>query len=207
MNHKLESRLLDSIDCWTINNLRYADDTTLTAESEEELKSLLMDVKKSAKASLKLNIQKLNHGIRSHLFMANRGGKYTVRFHFIGLQNQCRWWLQSWSLKTLFGRIAMTNLDRVLKSKDITLLKKVCIVKAMVFLVVMYECESGTIKKAECQRIDVFGTVVLEKTLKSHLDSKEIKPVHPKGSQPWRFIGKTDADAEAPIFWPPEAKS
>ena len=58
MNHKLESRLLDSIDCWTINNLRYADDTTLIAESEEELKSLLMDVKKSAEASLKLNIQK-----------------------------------------------------------------------------------------------------------------------------------------------------
>ena len=77
----------------------------------------------------------------------------------------------------------MTNLDSVLKSRDITLPTKVCIVKAMVFPVVMYGCESWTIKKAEYQRID-FQTVVLEKTLETPLNSKEIKPVNPKGNQP-----------------------
>ena len=77
----------------------------------------------------------------------------------------------------------MTNLDSVLKSRDITLPTKVHLVKAMVFPVVIYGCESWTIKKAECRRIDAFVTVVLEKTLESPLDCKEIKPVHPKGNQ------------------------
>ena len=77
----------------------------------------------------------------------------------------------------------MTNLDSILKSRDITLPTKVCIVRAMVFLVVIYRCESWTVKKAECQRIDTFK-VVLEKTLESPLDCKEIKPVNPKGNQP-----------------------
>ena len=76
----------------------------------------------------------------------------------------------------------MTNLDSILKSSDITSLTKVCLVKAMVFPVVMYGCESGTIKKAECRRIDAFE-LVLEKTLESPLESKEIKPVNPKGNQ------------------------
>ena len=98
----------------------------------------------------------------------------------------------------------MTNLDSVLQSRDITLLTKVCIVKAMVFPVVTYRCESWTIKKAECWRT---GTVVLEKTLESPLNSKECKPVNPKGNQPWMFIGRTDAEAEAPILWPPDAKN
>ena len=71
----------------------------------------------------------------------------------------------------------------------------------------MYGCESWTIKKAERQRIDTFWTVVLEKTLESPLDCKEIQPVHPKGDQSWVFIGRTDAEAETPIFWPPDAKS
>ena len=75
----------------------------------------------------------------------------------------------------------MTNLDSVLKSRDITLLTKICILKAMVFPVVMYRCESWTIKKAEYQKIDA---LMLEKTLESPLDSKEIKPVNPKGNQP-----------------------
>ena len=104
------------------------------------------------------------------------------------------------------GRKAMTNLDSVLKSRDITLPTKVCIVKAVVFPLVMYRCESWTIKKAEHQRID-FWTVVLDKTLESPLDSKEIKSVNTKGNQPWIFIGRTDAEAEAPILWPPDAKS
>ena len=102
----------------------------------------------------------------------------------------------------LLGRKAMTNLDSVLKSRDVTLATKVCIVKAVVFPLVTYSCESGTIKKDECQRI---WTVVLEKTLVSPLDSKEIQPVHPKGNQPWVFIGRTDA--EAPTLWPPDVKS
>ena len=85
------------------------------------------------------------------------------------------------------------------------LLTKVHIVKAMAFLVVMHECESWTIKRAECQRTDAFKLWCLEKTLESLLDCKEIKSVHPKGNQPWVFIGRTDA--EAPILWPPDAKS
>ena len=104
----------------------------------------------------------------------------------------------------LLERTAMTNLDSVLKSRDITLLTKFCIVKAMVFAVVMYRCECWTIKKAECWNW-CFKTVVLEKTLKSSLDSKEIKLVNLKGNQPWIFIGRTGAEAEAPVFWSPEA--
>ena len=77
----------------------------------------------------------------------------------------------------------------------------------MVFPVFMYGCESWTIKKAECQRIWCFWTVVLEKTLESPLDCKEIQPVHPKENQSWIFIGRTDAEAETPILWPPDAKN
>ena len=86
----------------------------------------------------------------------------------------------------------MTNLDSIFKSRDISLSTKIHLVKAMVFPVVMYGCESWTIKKAESQRIDAFGTVVLEKTLESPLDCKKIQPVHPKGDQSWVFIGRTD---------------
>ena len=102
----------------------------------------------------------------------------------------------------LLGRKAVTNLDSVLKSRDITLVTQVCMVKAVVFPSVMHSCESGTIKKAEDQRI---WTVVWEKTLVSPLDCKEIQPVHPKGNQPWVVIVRTNA--EAPIFWPPDVKS
>ena len=93
----------------------------------------------------------------------------------------------------------MTNLD----SRDITLLRKVRLVKAMVFPVVMYGCESWTIKKAESRRIDAFELGCWG----SPLDCKEIQPVHPKGDQSWEFIGGTDAEAETPVFWPPHAKS
>ena len=96
------------------------------------------------------------------------------------------------------------NLDSILKSRDITLPTKV---KAMVFPVVMYGCESGTVKKAECWKIDAFETVVLKKTLESPLDCKEIQPVHPKGDQSWVFIGRTDAEVETPVFWPSHSKS
>ena len=101
----------------------------------------------------------------------------------------------------------MANLDSVLKSGDITLPTKVRLVKAMVFPVVMYECESWTIKKAGCKRIDASELWCWEKTLESPLDCKGIQPVHPKGDQSWVFIGRTDAEAETPILWPPDAKS
>ena len=105
----------------------------------------------------------------------------------------------------LLGRKAMTNLDNVLKSRDVTLSVKVHIVKAMVFPVVMYGCESWTIKNW------CFWTVVLE-TLESPLDCKEIQPVHPQGNQSLNFIWRTDVEAESPILWykeliPSDAKS
>ena len=101
----------------------------------------------------------------------------------------------------------MTNLDSTLESRDIILSTKVCLVKAMVFPVVMHGCESWTIKKAEHQRIDAFELMVSEMTLESPLDCKEIQPVHPKGDQSWVFIGGTDVEAETPIFGPPDVKS
>ena len=98
----------------------------------------------------------------------------------------------------------MTNLDSILKSRDISLTIKVCLVKTMVFPVVMYGCESWTVKKAERQRIDAF---VLEKTLESPLDCVEIQPLHSKGDQSWVFFRRSDAKAETPVLWPPHAKS
>ena len=109
----------------------------------------------------------------------------------------------------LLERKAMTSLDSILKSRDITLPTKVHLVKAMVFPVVMYGCESWTIKKAESQRIDAFEVWSWRRllTLESPLDCKEIQPVHPKGNASWIFIGRTDAEAEALILWPPDAKN
>ena len=97
----------------------------------------------------------------------------------------------------------MTNLDNILKSRDVTLPTKVHLVKAMVFPVVVYGFESWIIKKAECQRIDVFRLWCWKRLL----DRKKIKPVNPKGNPLWIFIGKTDAEVEAPILWPHDVKS
>ena len=102
--------------------------------------------------------------------------------------------------RLFLGRKVMTNLDSILKSRDITFSTKVCLVKAMVFPVVMYGCESWTIKKAERQRIDAFELWCWEKTFESPLDCKEIQPVHPKGDQSWVFTGRTDVEAETPIL-------
>ena len=101
----------------------------------------------------------------------------------------------------------MTNLDRILKSRDITLPTKVRLVKAMVFPVVMYGCEIWTVKKAEHRKIDAFELWCWRRLFESPLDCKEIQPVHPKGDQSWMFIGGTDAEAETPVLWPPQAKS
>ena len=106
----------------------------------------------------------------------------------------------------LLGRKVMTNLDSILKSRDITLPTKVLLAEAMVFPVVMYGCESWTIKKSECWIIDAFE-LWCWRTLLRVLDCKEIQPVHPKGNQSWIFIGRTDVEAETPILWPPDAKS
>ena len=103
-------------------------------------------------------------------------------------------------------RKAVTNLDSILKSRNIALPTEVHLVKAMVFPVVMYGCESWTIKKAEHRRIDAVE-LWLEKTLKSPLDCKEIQPVHPKGDQSLVFIGGTDVEVETPILWPPDVKN
>ena len=143
------------------SSLRYADDTTLMAESEEELKSFLMKVKEeSEKVGLKLNIQKMKIMASGPITSWQIDGA-TVEtvsdFIFLGSKitadGDCS---QEIKRHLLLGRKVMTNLDSILKSRDITLSTKVYLVKAMVFPVVMYGCESWTIKKAECQRIDAF---------------------------------------------------
>ena len=193
------------------NNLRYAGDTTLMAESEEELKSPLMKVKEeSEKVGLKLNIQKMKimasgpipsweidgetvETVSNFIFL---GSKITI---YGDCSHEMKWCL-------LLGIKAMTNLDSMLKSRDITLPTKVCLVKAVVFPVVMYGYKSWTIKKAECRRTDAFELQCYRR-LESPLDCKEIKSVHPKGNQSWIFIGRTDAEAETPVLWPPDANN
>ena len=103
----------------------------------------------------------------------------------------------------LLAKKVMTNLDSILKGRDITLPTKVRLIKSMVFPVVMYGCESWTVKKAECWKIDAFWTMMLERTLESPLDCKEIQPGHPKGDQSCVFIGRTVVEAEIPILRPP----
>ena len=137
-----------------INNLRYPDDTTLMAESEEELKSLLMKVKEeSEKVGLKLNIQKTKIMTSGPITSWEIDGETveTVSDFILGgskitADGACNHEIKR---RLLFGRKVMTNLDSILKSRDITLPTKVCLVKAMVFPVVMYGCESWTVKKAE----------------------------------------------------------
>ena len=101
----------------------------------------------------------------------------------------------------------MTNLDSIFKSRDITLPTKVRLGKAMVFPVVMYGCESWTVKKAELRRIDTSELWCWRKIFESPLDCKEIQPVHSKGDQSWVFSGRNDAKAETPVLWPPHGKS
>ena len=107
----------------------------------------------------------------------------------------------------LLGRKVMTNLDSRLKSRDITLPTKVHLIKAMIFPVVMYGCESWTVKKAECQRIDAFELWCWKRLFESPLDCKEIQPVHSEGDQSWVFFGRNVAKAETPVLWPPHARS
>ena len=105
--------------------------------------------------------------------------------------------------RLLLGRQAVSNLDIILKNRDITWPTKVHLDKAVVFPVVMYGCESWTMKKAERRRIDAFELWCWRR-LESSLDSKEIKPAHPKGNQSWLFTGRINAEAETPVLWPPD---
>ena len=179
-----------------IKNLRYADDTALMAESEE-LKSLLLKVKEeSEKVGLKLSIQKTKIMASGPITSWEIDGETVADFIFLGLkitaEGDC-----SHEIKRhlLLGRKAMTNLDSILKSRDITLPTSHAWMWELDYKerwVVMNWC---------------FLTVVLEKTLESPLDCKEIQPGHPKGSQSRMFIGRTDVEVETPILWPPDAKS
>ena len=181
------------------------------AESEEP-KGLLVKVKEeSEKVGLQLNIQKTKIMASGPITSwkidtetVETGSNFILGGSKITADGDC-----SHEIKRclLLGRKVMTNLDRIFKSRDITLLTKVRLVKAMVFPVVMYGCDSWTLKKAERRRIDAFGVWCWEKTLESPLDCKEIQPVHPKGDQSWVFIGRTDVEAETPILWLPNAKS
>ena len=109
--------------------------------------------------------------------------------------------------RLLLGRKVMTNLDSILKSRDITLPTKVWLAKAMVFPVVMYGCESWTVKKAECQRIDAFELWCWRRLLRVPWTARRSNQSILKGDQSWVFIGRTDAEAETLIRWPPDVKS
>ena len=193
-----------------INNLRYADDTTLMAESEEELKSLLMKVKEeSEKVGLKLNSQKtkiMASGPTTSWEIDGETMETASDFIFLGSKitadGDCSHEIKR---RFLLGRKVMTNLDSIFKSRDITLPTKARLVKAMVFPVVMYGCESWTVKKAERRRIDAFELWYWRRLL-SPLNCKEIQPVHSE-DQPWDFFGRNDAKAETPVLWPLHEKS
>ena len=194
-----------------INNLKYTDDITLMAESKQELKSLLMKVtEESEKLGLKLNIQKSKLMAFCPITSCPKDGETMetmTDFIFLGSKitadgdcsheiNRC----------LFFGRKAMTNLDSILQSRDITLNKgpssQSCGFSSSHVWMWEWEYKESWALKNGC-----FWTVVLEKTIESPLDSKEIQPVHPKENQSWIFIGRNDAEAETPILWPPEVKS
>ena len=194
-----------------INNLRYADDTTLMAESEEELKSLLMKVKEeSEKVGLKLNIQKTNIRASGPITSWEIDGETveTVADFILGgskitADGDCSHEIKR---RLLLGRKVMTNLDSMLKSRHYFANKSpssqgYSFSSDHVWMWQL-DCEENWALKNWC-----FRTVVLEKTLESPLEYKEIQPVHPKGDQSCVFIGRTDAEAATPVLWPPHANS
>ena len=192
-----------------IDNLRYADDTTIMAESEEGLKSLLMKVKEESESvGLKLNIQKTKITASSPINSWEIDGE-TVEtvadFMFLDSKiiadNYC-----SHEIKTLLGRKVMINLDSILKSRDYFVNKGPSSqgYGFSISHVWMWELDY---KESWALKNWCFWTVVLEKTLERPLDYKEIQPVHPKVDQSWVFIGRTDGEAEMPVFWPPYVKN
>ena len=204
MKHKLETRLPREISI--------ISDMQMTPPLWQKRKKTKEPLDKSEKVGLKLNIQKTkvmaSHPITSWQIDGETVGTVTD-FIFLGSKitadGDC-----SHEIKRclLLGRKVITNLDSILKSRDITLPTNVHLVKAMVFPVVMYGCESWPIKKAERWRTELcFWTVVLEKTLESPLNFKEIQLVHSEGDQPWMCIGRSDAEAETPVLGPPDVKN
>ena len=194
-----------------INNLRYADDTTLMAESEEELKSLLMKVKEeSEKVGLKINIQK------TKIIASGPITSWEIDWETVETVSDFIFWGSKITAdgdcsheikrRLLLGKKVMTNLDSILKSRHY-FANKGPSSQGYGFSnshVWMWELDY---KESWAPKNWCFWTVVLEKILESPLDCKEIQPVHPKGNQSWMYIGRTDAEAETPILWPPDAKS
>ena len=185
---------------WDYPQVKQAKGNEHLDEGEEE----------SEKVGFKLNIQKTKIMASGTIISWQIDGETmeTVRdFIFLGSKitadGNC-----SHEIKRhlLLGRKIMTNIDSILKRRDITLPTKFCLVKAIVFPVVTYGCESWTVKKAECRRIDAFELWCWRR-LESPLDCKEVQSVHPKGDQSWVFIGRTDAEAETAILWPSDAKN
>ena len=194
-----------------INNLRYADDTTLMAESEEKLNSLLMEVKEeSEKVGLKLNIQKTKITASSPITSWQIDGETveTVSRFILGsskitADGDCSHEIKR---RLLLGRKVITNLDSILKSRDITLPTKVHLVKATVFPVVMYGCEGWTVKKAEYRRIDVFELWCCRRLLRVSWTARRsnqsiLKEISPEISLEGMML-KLWA-----VLWPPHAKS
>ena len=198
MHHKLESKLLGELPTTL--------DTTLKAESKEELNTW-QEWKKRVKPGLKLNIRKTKVMASGPITSWQTEGKKVeavTDFIFLGSRSLLVTVIAvtNWKMLAPWNQSYDKPRQHAKKNRDITLLTKVHTVKAMVFPVVMYGCESWTLRKAECW---CFQIVVLEKTLEGLFDYKEIKPVSPNRNQSWIFIGKTDA--EAPILWPPDVKS
>ena len=191
-----------------INNLRYADDTNLTAESEEEWKSLLMKVKQeSEKVGLKLNIQKTKIMASGPITSWQLDGETVEReADFIFLVSKITvdgGYSHEIKRHLLLERKVITNPDSILKSRNITLPKMVCLVKAIVFLVVMYGCESWTIKKVEHWRIDGFELWCWRRLLRVRWAARRSNQSIVKESSPGCSVGRTDVEAETPILWSP----
>ena len=194
-----------------INNLRYADGTTLMVESKEELKSFLMKVKEESEiAGLKLKVQKTKIMASSPITSWQIDGETmeTVTDIIFLVAKITADGDRSHEIKRCLplGRKAMSNLDSILKSRDITLLTKVCIVKAMFLPVIMYGCENWTIKKGEHQKVDAFELWCWRKLLRVPWTARRsnqsiLKEISPECS------GRTDGEIEAPILWPPDVKS
>ena len=182
------------------------------AESKEKLKSLSMKVKKeSENFGLKLKVHKTKIMASGPITSWQIDGEtvetvadFIFRGSKITVVGDCNHEIKR---RLLLGRKAMTSLDSILKSRNITLPTKVCLVKAMIFFsrhIWMWELDY---KESWALMYWCFWSVVLEKTLESLLDIKEIQPVHPKGNQSWMFIGRTDAKAETPILWLSDVKN
>ena len=162
---------------------------------------------------VKFNIQKMKIMASSPITSWQIDGRQWKQWQTLfswaskSLQMTCfRWWFHEIKRCLLLRRKATTNLDSILKSRDITLLTKVRLVKAMIFPVVLCGCESWTIRKLNTEELMLLNCGVGEDSW-GPLDCKKVQPVHPKGDQSWVFIGRTDVEAEAPILWPPNMKS